>query len=242
MTAAGAPERIHDPRRILRLLQQLKVRRATLAAQPLPAPLTASTLVIDVDETHGSVALDELFPSPAQRAVQPGTLLEFTARLDGIALQGRLRVQRIERRGDGEVLVAGVPAEILWIQRRAAYRVPVEGMPAAELLIRGQRYRTKVVDLSVGGFGVEVATDDALAEGSHGTCELNLPGAQVVAGVEVRSAAKALGRLRLGVRYTDLSATQRSALEHVIARLQRSALQKQHARIPERSGRPPPTT
>lgn len=222
----AALERVHDPRRILYLLQQFKTRRATLATRPYPSPITASTLVVDVSQ--GTVMLDALFPSPAQAAVHAGTLLDFSTRLDGIEVKGRLRVRDVERRRDGDVVVAEVPRELLWSQKRAAYRVPAISLPSSQLLVRGGRFRTHIIDLSVLGLGAEVAMDVELDAGSQAICELALPGHhQLIAGLEIRSASGPPGRMRIGGKYLELSRSQRSAIELATSRLQREALQRQ---------------
>lgn len=221
----AAPERVHEPRRILYLLQQFRKRRVTLATRPWPSPITASTMVVEV--SGGTVMLDALFPSPAQAAVHRGTVLEFSTRLDGIDVKGRLRVREVERRNDGDVVVAEVPRELLWSQKRSAYRVPALALPGSHLLVRGGRFRTRVIDLSVLGLGVEVAMDLALDTGSQAICELVLPGQQLIAGLEIRSAGGPPGRMRIGGKYLELSRSQRLALELATSRLQRDALQRQ---------------
>lgn len=227
MTAVA--ERVHEPRRILYLLQQLKTRRATIATRPQTSPMTASTLVVNV--APGVVLLDALFPSPAQAAVKRGTVLEFSARLDGIDLKGRLRVRDVESRRDGDLVVAEMPRELLWSQKRAVYRVPALALPSSQLLVRGGRFRTRLIDLSVLGLGAEVAMEEALDTGSRAICELVLPDRMLIAGVEIRSASGAPGRIRIGSRYLELSRTQRHALELATSRLQREALQRQQTSL-----------
>lgn len=223
------PESVRDGRRIVHFLQQMKTRRVTLSTRPYPSPVTASTLVVNVDPTRSAVVLDALFPSPAQAAVRRGTLLEFSTRLDGIDVRGKLRVRDVQTRSDGDLVVAEMPGELLWSQKRAAYRVPALSLPSSQLLVRGGRFRTRVLDLSVLGLGAEVNIDSVLDSGSHAICELSLPDIHLIAGVEIRSSSGPSGRVRIGTRYTELSRNQRVAIERTTIKLQREALQRQHA-------------
>ena len=220
-----APERVHDPRRILHLLTQMKVRRVTLSTRPFPSPITGSTLVLGVE--GGTLQLDTLFPSPAQSAVRRGTMLEFTTRLDGIDLKGRLRVRDVESRRDGDLVIAEIPRELLWSQKRAAYRVHVVGLPSSQLLLHGSRFRTRVLDLSVLGLGAEVRMDGVIDTGTHAIFELVLPEQQLITSLEIRSAHEHAGVVRIGGRYLELSRAQRQVLEQTTLRLQREALQRQ---------------
>lgn len=224
MNDAVPAERILDPRRILHVLQQLQARRATLAARPQPAPVAASTVILGADAS--GVVLDALFPAAAQRIVRPGTPLEFSARLDGVAVEGALRVRAVEPRGDGDLIRAELPRELRWSQRRAAYRVPVHGLPVAQLRYDGRHFRAQVLDLSVLGLGASVATEDPFAPGRDSVWELRLPEAPLVTGLRICSAVRGGGSVRLGGRYLELSRAQRQALQKAVTDFQRTALRR----------------
>jgi c-di-GMP-binding flagellar brake protein YcgR len=220
--------RITAPRQVERLLHSLRARHATLAAQA--GPHTGSTLILGIDFVHGALLLDGLFPPEAQAAVVPGAALAFSTRLDGAALRGQVRVRSIEERPGGPVLHADLPAELEYVQRRAAYRVQVHApLPPASLLHQGLRHRALLLDVSVLGLGARIDGEPAIAGGARMTCELQLPGAQMLAELEVRSARHEEGFTRIGGRYVELAPRQRALLEQATAQLQRATLQRVHA-------------
>lgn len=222
----NAPERLVDPRRIAYLLQQLHARRATLALRAPASPVAASSLVLAVDPGRGAVLLDALFPSPAQAAVRSGAELPFSARLDGVAVEGRLRVRAVEPRRDGDVIVAELPRELLWVQRRAAFRVPVSGWASSQVIAQGARHRARIVDVSVLGLGATLASEVPVPAGAETLWELHLPQGSITAPVLVRSARREPGGvLRLGGQYARLAPPQWLLLERTVAQLQRAGLQ-----------------
>lgn len=230
MSATGEPagETVTDSQRIAQLLQQLRTRRAAIAVQA--GPEAASTLLLDVDPASGVMVLDALFPPAAQQRLRAGAALAFTARLDGIALRGTLQVEKIEAHRDGALVHVAAPASLVWAQRRAAFRVAVEGtLPAGHVLHSGARHRAYFLDLSVLGLGARLAGDLPLTGGTHMNCEINLPGGAVLTTIEVRSTSRGPGHVRIGARYLELTRRQHALLENATAELQRKALQRSRA-------------
>jgi c-di-GMP-binding flagellar brake protein YcgR len=228
MSAAAPPERILDPRRIRHILERLRARRATLAARLHPSPVVASTLIVDLQ--LGQILLDALFPATAHRAVQPGATLPFSARLDGVAVQGQLRVRAIEHRGDGDLIRTDLPDELLWSQRRAHYRAPAAELPVGQVLYDGAPLRAHLLDLSVSGLGATIATERELAAGASMVWELRLPEAPLVATLRLCSALPGGGLVRVGGEYLALTPAQRHLLQRTVTELQREALRRLHRR------------
>lgn len=221
-------ETVTDAQRIASLLQQLRTRRAAIAVQL--GGEAASTLLLDVAPASGTLVLDALFPPSAQARLESGSVLGFNSRIDGIAVRGALRVERIEPHPDGALIHVGVPASLNWAQRRAAFRVGVEGaLPAGQVLHAGERHRAQFVDLSVLGLAARLTGEIPLSGGTHMTCEMNLPGGQVITGIEVRSTTRGPGHVRIGARYLELTQRQRALLEATTANLQRTALKRTRA-------------
>lgn len=222
-------ETVTEAGRITQLLHQLRARRAALAVQA--GPEAASSLILEYDATRGLLVLDGLFPPSAQARLEEGSTLGFSSRLDGIAVRGTLQVERLHPHRDGALIVAVAPRSLVYSQRRAAFRVAVDGaLPAGHVLYSGSRHRANFLDLSVLGLAARLPGEIPVDNGARMTCEMNLPGGGVLTSIEVRSTTRGPGHVRIGARYLELNRRQRALLEQTTTNLQRNALKRARTR------------
>lgn len=221
---------ITDRAEIARLLDRMQRQRSTLSitAETLAEPF--SSLLLHVSPTKGRVALDQLHPSDGDRRMKIGMPLLAASRLDGVDARFGVIIERIFQHEGSRIYQAEMPELLHYLQRRTAFRamVPPE-VPLAPSRLKdttGAQLRAHLVDLSSNGIGAMVSGEIPVGVGEYLACDLNLPGARMVADVQVRATSKVLGNRRIGALFTDLNDRQRAYLDKVVAHFQRMSLRR----------------
>ena len=221
---------ITDRAEIARLLERMQQKRSTLSitSESLAEPF--SSLLLHVSPTKGRLALDQLHPIDGDRRMQIGTPLLAASRLDGIDARFGVIIERIFQHEGSRIYQAEMPELLHYLQRRAAFRamVPPEvPLPPSRLKDpSGAQIRAQLVDISSNGLGAMITGGLPVGVGEYLACDLNLPGARMMADVQVRATSKVLGNRRIGALFTDLNDRQRAYLDKVVAHFQRMSLRR----------------
>lgn len=221
---------ITDRAEIARLLERMQRKRSTLSITSDALSEPFSSLLLHVSPAKGRLALDQLHPSDGDRRMQIGTPLLAASRLDGVDARFGVIIERIFQHEGSRIYQAELPELLHYLQRRAAFRavVPPE-IPLAPSRLKdttGAQIRAQLVDLSASGLGAMITGAVPIGVGEYLACDLNLPGARMVADVQVRATSKVLGNRRIGALFTDLNDRQRAYLDKVVANFQRMSLRR----------------
>lgn len=228
--SAAAPDslrvqEVQDPARIAYLLMRLMETRAPLTIS-VPGQGEAGTLMVEMQLNSGMLFLDDPVPG---LSLQPGALVSVRGRADGSISEFRCRLEQLVRLRGALAWGARLPVSLVHRERRSSFRVLIPhdvSLPPATFAGFGGAFRGRLLDVSENGAGTLVSDRSGAGIGSVFGCTLSLPGTRLVADVEVRSVAAALGSQRLGVLFSGLSNAQRAAIAHAVAALDRAVLRR----------------
>ena len=177
-------EFISDPVRLHRILQNLSERRVLLSAKPAGDENWYNTALIGVNPGAGVLVLDELAPDAGHRRVAPGTRLRMMGVLGGVPVRFSVEVSDIGMHNGIALYRAAIPKQIEYLQNRADFRayVPRSMELRVDMVMEdGTEITGRVLDVSLGGFGVQLAPDCPLAPLDVVTVRsLGLPGGQSI--------------------------------------------------------------
>ena len=222
--------RIVDPQQIGHFVGELVQHRSPLSITLLETAQTYTSYVLQCSSAQQRTVLDQLFPDDTERAVRGGTLLQIASRADQLQARFEAQVELCHQHPLGYLIQAYLPLVVHSRQRRLSFRtrIPDQARLSPSVLYSEQRraLRARLVDLSVGGLGAVVSSQEPLEAGEQLDCELNLPGHRIAARAQVRSVHPATSGQRLGINFRELGPRRSAMLEQVIASLQRQSLRQ----------------
>lgn len=222
-----------DPADIRRLLGALIAARALVSAQIVPGGMLCPTAVLELRD-DGTLLLDGHPNEAINRRLLQAHHVVCTSQLERVQIRFRLQcLQRVRNEGH-TAFVAPLPASVLELQRRDAYRLQIPPMqpvhcrlPAPEA--GGEGPLLRVLDLSAGGLALvaDVGGVALPADGRLGDCDLLLPDTAPIAvalGVAhsyVEHTRNGTPRLRIGCRFERLPPPVERAIQNYIFRVER---------------------
>lgn len=190
------------------------------------------TSIVDVDADRQRLIVDcGADAETNKRALVAGKVVFVTSQ-DRVKIQFNVpALEEIEYQGR-PAFRASLPVSLLKLQRREFYRLATPMRSPLMCVIpdfRGSRFEAVVVDISVGGVGINgFAPDSALEVGKQfATCRIALPEeGTVVSTLEVRNIQQIALRsggtvLRAGCRFTDIPAAHQAMIQRYIIRIDR---------------------
>ncbi len=226
-------ELITDPVRVHRMLQNLWERRVLLSAKPEGDENWYNTALLDVNPGAGVLVLDELAPDIGHRRMSVGTRLRVTGVLGGVPARFFVEVFDVSAQDGIALYRAAIPTQIEYLQRRAYFRAYVPR--SMELRVHmtmedGLEIVGRLLDVSLGGFGVQLAQDCPLAPLDSVTVRsLGLPeGQSIGCRAEIRYTQQEHGQklVRAGARFLDLDKPVERTLLKGIYCLEREQIRK----------------
>lgn len=188
---------------------------------------------LECDVAHGVLKLDSLAIADDDVAVvKSGTLLKVSARLNGAVLGFQTSVLGIGE-SDGYLFYRiGFPDVIDHLQRRKAYRVPVEQFFDIPVTIEQQDIgicNGKLHDISTTGISVWLASATSVLPklACIPQCSIQLPGhEQVTCAVEVRDITfnRVKNKQLLRARFIGLDRRSRHEMATVVTQLERKMI------------------
>jgi flagellar brake protein len=171
---------LHSKSEIVTRLKQL-VKGKPMVTAHCDNGLTMNTSVIDIIREMELVVLDYgIDERLVQQVLQSGRVI-FKSQLEGVTVQFTATSLTKAKYQNEPVIAAPIPASMLWLQRRQAYRVRIPlGMPIYCDIPYKQdtTVKLKLFDISAGGLSLN--DDDMQLQVDNGVvlekCTLDLPG------------------------------------------------------------------
>lgn len=220
-------------RQVRQLLQELIDHRALVSLYLLPGAESFLTAPVTLSDDEEWLYLDASIDAATnQRSTQAGSLLCVT-QLERIRIQFSLSGVSLTSLGGRTALKAAVPADILRLQRREFYRLPVPlSHPIACSLARigaPGRVDVRVLDIGAGGIAIQLPPGEISLELSQElpNCLLKLPEVEpITLSLEVRNIQRQASRsgiesLRVGCRFAALPRGADTAIQRYIFRVDR---------------------
>ncbi|WP_328824801.1 flagellar brake protein [Pseudomonas schmalbachii] len=189
--------------------------------------------VVEIDRENDSIALDELMPNDGERYLNNAEPFHIEASHDGIRIVWECR-QAVEF---GELekhrcYWLPAPTEMLYHQRRNAYRAKLKQTEPVSIEIAGEKLKAplsgKMLDISATGCKVRFSGDvgSRLHPGEvYERFTARMPGGTLVMEVEVRHVKydEKLNTTFAGLRFHRINGLEQRQVERFVYQLQREA-------------------
>ncbi len=229
----GRSEQITQRIRVVALLKRLHQERTLLSVRVGEDPRVFNSMILEVEGDAGYFVLDELNPREGHERLLETGRLQAHSQCQGIRLSfTTTAVVETDDRGLASYRCP-LPERMVYMQRRAAFRVPVGVGHAVRVQLPvedGKVVEGQLCDLSLRGVGLRLDTREPLRTGLRiPECRLLLPdGTEICTGIEIRHGHydEAHGHLRAGACFTGLDPQQHKQLRCFVTQLQREMLRK----------------
>lgn len=189
--------------------------------------------VIEVDRDQNLLILDEMIPSDGERYMQNGEAFRVESLHDGvrIAWDCPMGMQTGEFQGE-RCYVGSIPGEVLYHQRRNAFRAALKQSDQVKVELGGSKLRSplegQMLDISASGCKVRLPGDasEKLQPGQvYDGFHASLPVGRLDVAVELRHARydDKLDLTFVGLHFANMSGLQQRLVERFVYQLQREA-------------------
>lgn len=189
--------------------------------------------VIEVDREKNLLILDELMPSDGERYMNGGEAFRVESFHDGVRIAWDCAAGMQESDYQGErCYIGGIPDEVLYHQRRNAFRAALRQADQVKVELAGTKLRTPLdglmLDISASGCKVRLTgnASEQLQPGQvYEECVALLPVGRLEAAVELRHVRydDKLDLTFIGLHFATLSGLQQRLVERFVYQLQREA-------------------
>jgi hypothetical protein len=225
-----APRWIEDITTINALLSRAAEQRLILAVGGLGE--ARNSLLLEASPQERALWIDPPFPLLAEPPAV-GVTLSLSTRIEGAALDFSSVYL-------GEVDLGTQPAyKLVWpqrvrhLQRRSDYRLGIPRelrVPPAMIRDHQKVFAATLVDLSRTGAGAMVPRSTRVQAGEIVACTIRIANLEFIAEAEVRSCIASIDRMRLGLLFGQIKATDALRLSTAVAQLERTLLRHQALR------------
>lgn len=162
-------------------------------------------------------------------AFHPGQVITAMAVREGAELRFDISILALESYRGYPALLTSWPRELIYRQRRKAFRVRIGKDWSSRLDLYddgGKRVRGRLLDLSASGFGALIESSAPLRAGEEIAIALEISGVTLDLPVQVCDLrTPPLGRfMRIGAAFSGLSSQQQTQLEKLIRMIERRAI------------------
>ncbi|SHL70641.1 flagellar brake protein [Phytopseudomonas punonensis] len=189
--------------------------------------------VIEIDRERNLLILDEMIPSDGERYLQNGESFSVEAFHDGVRIAWDCPTGMRTDEYQGERCYIGtIPEQVLYHQRRNAFRAALKQSEQVKIELSGDRLRTPLqglmLDISASGCKIRMPGDTSkqLQPGQiyEGFCAL-LPVGKLETAIELRHTRydDKLDVTFAGLHFANLSGLQQRLIERFVYQLQREA-------------------
>lgn len=220
---------------IVLLLKKINKKHSLLSVALSPADDFYGSTIIEINIEENYLVVDELYPEAGHSKIEVGSVLSFNTQYAGAFVNFIGAVEAIGENDKAAYYKINIPEEMEYHQRRNTYRIStnvndpiyVNLVNEDEVLIKAE-----LKDLSHGGVCLRVNAHsyNSIENGDHiPTCliqadknhkilsSLNICYVETISGT---------GAKRIGAEFAQISEIDRRELEHLIATLERSIIQK----------------
>ncbi|MHB0816690.1 flagellar brake protein [Stutzerimonas stutzeri] len=194
------------------------------------------TFLVDINREKGWIALDELVPSDGERLLKAGEAFQVEGFYEGVRIAwNNDHPAHAGELNDAPCYWIPLPAEILYHQRRNAYRAQLTGQPIGAVL-GGRTIKKplegKVLDMSATGCKLSFKGDvqSRLQTGQvYEQFSAKLPFGTITTEVELRHLAfdERIDTTFCGMRFHRISGLTQRQIERFVYQLQREARRDQ---------------
>jgi c-di-GMP-binding flagellar brake protein YcgR len=191
------------------------------------------TFLVDVNHKDSSMALDEMIPRDGEKYLLAGEPFRVEGFHDGIRIAWDCHgPMTVIDSGNGRCYRGDMPREVLYHQRRNAFRAALKLTSLVDIELAGDKLKNtlkgKLLDISATGCKLRFDGDhsDVLQLGQiYERYTAHLPFGKLTTGVELRHLhfEENLGITFAGVRFHNISAATLRNVENFVFQLQREA-------------------
>ncbi|HHJ12829.1 MAG TPA: hypothetical protein ENJ79_00395 [Gammaproteobacteria bacterium] len=221
-------ETVTNQAMILATLHQIKALHELLSVRVHGLEREASTAIIGIREDENCFFLDELNLAAAHQAFVRTGRARINARLNGMEIRLPCRLEGVGKADGIAFYRVQIPSRMVRNQRRQHFRLrlgPGQTVTITVPRLEGRRARGQALDLSTGGLGALLNTEQAPVRGQVlGDVHITLPGAaDFRTSLEVRFARldPHTNQLRVGCRFLRLDMKQERLVSQFLAEQQR---------------------
>lgn len=227
-TLDSGEENVTNRSVIIATLHQLKAEHELLSVDVPGCSETASSAILGVKEEQGCYYLDELNVPVTHKAFLKQHKALIHCRLQGMEIRLPCQLQKASSDKGIALYRICIPTRMIRVQRREHFRLRLSGgvmVPVCVPSIEGHRASGEAFDLSAGGVGAVIHTDDVPSRGQIlSGVSIALPQSpSFKANIEIRFARvdEIQHSLRIGGRFISLDRNQERVIEHFLAEQQR---------------------
>ncbi|WP_339079724.1 flagellar regulator YcgR PilZN domain-containing protein [Pseudomonas sp. TMP9] len=227
------PKVLKAPMEIIANLRQLQEDHDPLVITFHERNQRFQSYVIEVDRDKKLLVLDELMPSDGERYLVNGEAFSVEAFHEGVRVAWKCeQTVRIAEHGGARCYFSAMPLEVVYHQRRSAFRAPLQPSESIKIELSGDKLRTalpgELLDISATGCKLRFA----------GTLGSNLQAGQVyerftakfpfgamTTAIEVRHVQyeENLNTTFIGARFHRINGQEQRLVERFVFHLQREA-------------------
>ena len=218
---------------IIATLRQLQQNHDPLIIQFKDRGLRFQSYLVQIDKDRARVALDEIIPKDGERFLKQGETFNVEAYRDGVRVAWTCDhdVQLGELEG-APCYWAPLPNEVIYHQRRNAFRAPLKQGELIKVVLNGDKLREPLqghlLDISATGCKLRFAGNltQQLSNGQvHERLTTYLPFGSMTCAVELRHVQyeDKLDMTFIGTRFYRMSGLEQRLVERFVYQLQREA-------------------
>jgi len=191
------------------------------------------TYLVDVDRDAGTITFDEMIPRDGERFLQAGEPFKVEGFHDGVRIAWESNDQfNIDESGSGRCYRGPLPAEVVYHQRRNAFRAALKLAQLVDVELDGEKLmapiRGKLLDISATGcklrFDGDITSRLQLGQ-VYDRFSADLPFGKMTAPVELRYLhfEEKISTTFAGIRFHNMTGLVQRQVERFVYQLQREA-------------------
>lgn len=231
--APQPPKVLKAPVEIVAALRQLQQNHDPLIIRFHERSQRFQSYLVEVDRDRNRLALDEIIPTDGERFFRQGEAFSVEAYRDGVrvAWECEHSVQLGELEG-APCYWAPLPEEVIYHQRRSAFRAPLKQAEPIKVTLAGDKLRETLhghlLDISATGCKLRFAGDlsQQLQNGQmHERFTAQLPFGAMTTPVELRHVQyeEKVDMTFVGTRFYRMAGLEQRQVERFVYQLQREA-------------------
>lgn len=227
------PKVLKAPLEVFSALRQLEEHRDPLIITFHERSQRFQTFIIQINRERGVLALDEMVPNDGERFLKSGESFRIEGFHEGVRIAWEYKQQvQIGQMEGSSCYWCPMPTEVLYHQRRNAYRAPLKQTQAVNIELSGERLKTPVkgllIDISATGCKLRFPGDASKGLQAGQVYErlvAQLPFGSMTTAVELRHLVydEKLDMTFVGMRFHRMSGLEQRQIDRFVYQLQREA-------------------
>jgi c-di-GMP-binding flagellar brake protein YcgR len=218
------------------LLKNINNKHSLLSVIIPPYDEYFGSTIIEINNDENYLVIDELYPKEGHDRIKVGTQLSFNTQYSGAFVNFSGKIEAIGENNKAAYYKINFPKEVEYHQRRNTYRIaisiketiPVNLVNEDEVLIKAE-----LRDISHGGICLRFNSmphHSSIKSGDYiPTCLIQVDeNRKILSSLNIChvETIEETGTIRVGAEFAQISKIDQRELEHLIASLERSIIQK----------------